>query len=66
MASQSTRRLTMNLINRIEPGSLRTNDALSRPEERERRRRRREQSKKDQEPQKYPVEDAETVLDLVA
>ncbi len=55
----------MNLINRIEPGSLRTNDALSRPEERERRRRRREQSK-DQEPQKYPVEDAETVLDLVA
>ncbi len=58
----------MNLINRIEPGSLRTNDALSRPEERERerRRRRREQSKKDQEPQKYPVEDAETVLDLVA
>ena len=56
----------MNLINRIEPGSLRTNDALSRPEERERRRRQREQSKKDQEPQKYPVEDAETVLDLVA
>ena len=62
----------MNLINRIEPGSLRTNDALSRPEERERRRRRREQSKKDQdqdqdqEPQKQPVEDAETVLDLVA
>ena len=58
----------MNLINRIEPGSLRTNDALSRPEERERRRRRREQSKKDQdqEPQKHPVEDAETVLDLVA
>ena len=58
----------MNLINRIEPGSLRTNDTLSRPEERERRRRRREQSKKDhdQEPQKHPVEDAETVLDLVA
>ena len=58
----------MNLINRIEPGSLRTNDALSRPEERERRRRRREQSKKDQdqEPQKHPVEDAEAVLDLVA
>ena len=57
----------MNLINRIEPGSLRTNDALARPEKRERRRRRREQSKKEQdrEEQPSPANDAETVLDLV-
>ena len=58
----------MNLINRIEPGSLHTNDALARPKEREDRRRRREQSKKEQdrEEQSSSADDAETVLDLVA
>jgi hypothetical protein len=58
----------MNLINRIEPGWLRTNDTLSRPEERERRRQRRERNsrKKDEETSSRPAEDEETVLDLVA
>ena len=58
----------MNLISRIEPGWLRTNDALSRPEKREQRRRRREQEQKEkqQEPESHPTEDEETVLDLVA
>ena len=56
------------LISRIEPGSLRTNDALARNEERERRRRRRERSKKEQDREEHPssAEDAESVLDLVA
>jgi hypothetical protein len=58
----------MNLINRIEPGLLRTNDALSRPEERERRRRRREeeQRKKDGDDRPAPREVSEEALDLVA
>ena len=58
----------MNLINRIEPSWLRTNDALSRPEERERRRQRRERNnrEKGEETSPRPAEDEETVLDLVA
>ncbi len=58
----------MNLINRIEPGLLRTNDALSRPEERERRRRRREEErrKKDDEATSPPPEVNEETLDFVA
>jgi hypothetical protein len=58
----------MNLINRIEPGLLRTSDALSRPEERERRRQRRERNnrEKGEEISPRPAEDEETVLDLVA
>ncbi len=58
----------MNLINRIEPGLLRTNDALSRPEERERRRQRRERNHRDkgEEASPHPAEAEETLLDLVA
>jgi hypothetical protein len=58
----------MNLINRIEPAWLRTNDALSRPEERERRRQRRERNNRDrgEETSPRPAEAEETVLDLVA
>ena len=58
----------MNLINRIEPGLLRTNDALSRPEERERRRQRRERNNREKVEQTSPrpAEEEEAVLDLVA
>lgn len=58
----------MNLINRIEPGLLRTHDALSRPEERDRRRRERRRERKEQDADE-PTQadrDEDHVLDLVA